>query len=171
LEPKKHECSAEMRGDERRVLDALVIALAPVGFRVERRSAGELELTGLPPLMGSHHVALVGASRIVARASDRRLVLEAELGGVEQIRRFLTLLPLSMGVMSGIVFGGVFPLVFRERLAERGWIFLAPIFGMVVVLFLIAFVFGRIATKKFEARTRAALDALTVSVASIGADG
>src|SRR5258706_12063074 len=115
MEPKKHECSAEMRGDGGRVLDALVIALAPVGFRVERRSAGEVELTGLTPMMGSHHVALVGASRIVARASDRRLVLEAELGGVEQIRRFLTLFPLSLGVMLGIVFGGVVPLVFRER--------------------------------------------------------
>jgi hypothetical protein len=169
MEPKKHECSAEMRGDARRVLDALVIALAPVGFRVERRSAGEVELAGMTAL-GSHHAPLVGASRIVAHASDRRLVVRAELGGVEQIRRFLTLFPLLLGVTFGVIFGGVFPLAFREKLAERGWIFLAPMLMLVVVLFLIAFVFGRLATRKFEARTRAALDALTISVASIGAD-
>ncbi len=170
MEPKNHETSAEMRGDGRRVLDALVIALAPVGFRVERRTASEVEFSGMPPL-GSHHVPLVGASRIVARAENRRLVLKAELGGVEQIRRFLLLFPLSMGVMLGIVFGGILPLVLRQRFAERGWIFLAPIFAMVVVLSLIALVVSQFATRKFEARTRAALDALTISVASIGADG
>jgi len=71
----------------------------------------------------------------------------------------------------GIVFGGILPLVLRQRFAERGWIFLAPIFAMVVVLSLIALVVSQFATRKFEARTRAALDALTISVASIGADG
>jgi len=170
MEPKNHETSAEMRGDGRRVLDALVIALAPVGFRVERRTASEVEFSGMPPL-GSHHVPLVGASRILARAENRRLVLKAELGGVEQIRRFLHRLPLLMGVMLGIVFGGIFPLVFRQRFSERGWYLLAPMLGMVLVFFLIALVVGPIATRKFEARTRVALDALTISVASIGADG
>jgi hypothetical protein len=159
-----------MRGDERRVLDALVIALASVGFRVERRAAGEVEFVGLTAL-GAHHIALVGASRIVARASDRRLVLEAELGGVEQLRRFMSLLPLTMGVGLAIVVGAVVPIVFRQKIEERGWILLAPMFGMVFMLFLIALVFGPIAARKFEARTRAALDALTISVASVGADG
>jgi VIT1/CCC1 family predicted Fe2+/Mn2+ transporter len=170
MEVKTHESSAEMRGDERRVLDALVIALASVGFRVERRAAGEVEFVGLTAL-GAHHIALVGASRIVARASNRRLVLEAELGGVEQMRRFLTVFPLWLGVMFGTIFGVLLPTVFRQKFEERGWILLAPVLLMVVVLFLIGLVFGRLAMKKFEARTRAALDALTISVASIGADG
>ena len=156
-----------MRGDGHRVLDALVIALAPVGFRVERRTESEVELSGMPPI-GSHHVPLVGASRIVARAESRRLVLDAELGGVEKIRRFLRVLPLWLGVGFGVVFGGICPIVFHQRFSERGWILLAPMLGMVLVLFLIALVFGPLATRKFEARTRAALDALAISVASIG---
>jgi hypothetical protein len=170
MEPKTHDCSAEMCGDGRRVLDALVIALAPVGFRVERRTPSEVEFVGMTAI-GSHHVPLFGASRIVARAENRRLVLEAELGGVEQIRRFLRYFPLSMGVLFLTIFGGVCPLVFHERFAERGWILLAPMLGMVVVLFLIALVVVPVATRKIEARTRAALDALTISVATIGADG
>jgi hypothetical protein len=170
MEPKRHECSAEMRGDRRRVLDALVIALSSSGFRVDRRSANDVELAG-PARFGSQRNPIVGASRIVARASDRRLVVEAELGGVERMHRFLFLLPLQMSVVFGIVFGGVVPLVFRERFAQRGWILLAPMLGMVVVLFLIALVVGPFATRKFESMTKEALDALATSVATIGADG
>ena len=170
MAPRTHETSAEMRGDGRRVLDALVIALSSNGFHVDRRSESEVELTG-PARFASYHNPMLGASRVVARVSDRRLAVRAELGGLEQIRRLLLHLPLSMGGLFGIIFGVAVPLFFRERFAERGWILLAPMLGLVVALFLIALVVGPIAMRKFESMTRSSLDALTISVATIGADG
>lgn len=170
MNTKTCECSADMRGDVRRVLDALVTALASNGFRVERRTAGEVELIG-PKSFGSHHNPFVGASRIVARSSGRRLVLSAELGGIEWLRRFLLIFPLSLGAFFAIVFGVVFPLVHRDKLGELGWRALLPIAPVLGIFLFVGFVVRPLAVRKFESKTRAALDALTTSVASIGADG
>jgi hypothetical protein len=170
MEPKQHECSAEMRGDAGRVLDALVIALAASGFRVERRTASEVELTGLASF-SSHRSALFGVTRIVARASNRRLAITAELGGVERMRRFLLLIPLSLGGVFAILFGVVFPIVFREKRGELGWRVLLPVVPIFVVFLFIGFVVLPLVSRQVEARTRAALDALATSLASIGADG
>ena len=169
MEPRKHESSAEMRGDGRLVLDALVTALASSGFRVERRTASEVELAG-PKLHGHQHTPIVGASRIVARASSRRLQLSAELGGVDSIHRLLLVLPLSMGAFFVVVLGVLFGVVFHDKRDASGRPVLLSIVPIVGIMLLVGFVIRPLAVKKLETRTKAALDALTISVASIGAD-
>ena len=166
MEPKRHESSAEMRGDPRRVLDALVIALSSNGFRVDRRTDSEVELTG-PARLGMHHQALAGASRIVAKAAQRRLALTAELGGVERLRRFLLILPVGICVVLVISLGGVFAFTFDRS----QWKFIATLLGSILGIELLTFlIVGPLVTRKFESKTREALDALATSVATVGAD-
>lgn len=155
-----------MRGDGRRVLDALVIALAPHGFRVERRTESEVELSG-PAHIGSSHQALGGASRIVARASSRRLAITAELGGVARMRRFLLVFPVTMCGGLAVVLGTVFAFTFDAS----QWKFVGSLLGTIVGIQSVAWlIVGPLVTRKFESKTRAALDALATSVATVGAD-
>ncbi len=159
-----HEASAEMRGDPRAVLDALVIALASSGFRVERRTDTEVELTG-PAGFGSQHQAVVGASRIVAKAAHRRLVLTAELGQVARLRRFLTFFPPAMCVALFGVLGIVFAFTFDAAKWKFVGGLLGAILGIQVVTWLIL---GPLIARKFESKAKAAIDALATSVATIG---
>jgi hypothetical protein len=167
MEPKKHECSAEMRGDGRRVLDALVIALSSSGFRVDRRSESEVELTA-PARFGSHYHPIVGASRIVAKASQRRLAITAELGGVDRMRRFLLLFPGIMCLVLVVVLGIVFSVTFGT---DHWRVICMPLGAILVIQVVTWSIVGPLASRKFESKTRAALDALATSVATIGADG
>ncbi len=169
MEPRTYETSADMRGDPGRVLDALVIALAGSGFRVERRAPSEVVLAGPSPI-GTHRNMLIGASRILARASARRLVITAELGGIERVRRFMLLIPLWICLSLAAVLGVVLPLVASQRPGERGWIVFAPMIPFVCIFLVVGLVVRPVATRMMELRTKQALDALAISVGTIGAD-
>jgi hypothetical protein len=92
--------------------DALKSALATLtsnGFAITRRDATSATLTG-PGLNSSRQNPLLGASRIDLRIDNKLLQVNAELGGIDTMRRFLMWFPFLLGLGLGLVFvviGGV----------------------------------------------------------------
>jgi hypothetical protein len=136
--------SAEIafEGDTAKALDLGAAALTSIGFRMIARDGSSLEMVG-PSMTSTRQSALVGASRIwIIRGVDQ-LSIEAELGGVRRMSRFVTFFPVSLSVILCVVFYVVFSLVFDNRaweipvLVVTGanvvlWLFLAPVLARYV---------------------------------------
>lgn len=160
-EPMKHATATPFEGDAARAFDAAVLLLTNLGFRVVARSDSSLELVG-PGMNSSREAALVGASRIEFRHGRGELTVEAELGGVRQMARFVSLFPLGLCLFLAVLLTAVFhlagfpPWAATIVLTVTGlnaivWFFLAPIMA-----------------RSMRTRTCRALDALVGNVASMG---
>lgn len=124
-------------GDTAKALDLAAAALTSIGFRMIARDGSSLEMTG-PSTTSTRQSPLTGASRIQATHSGGELSIEAELGGVQRISRFVTFFPLGLCVAMGVGFFVLFSLIFDDRkweipvLAIMGgnallWLFLGPL--------------------------------------------
>lgn len=92
------------------VLQAALLTLTNNGFAIVKRDGKSADLTG-PGLNSTIHNPLLGASRIHLELHGHKLSLDAELGGVETMRRFLMRFPFMLGLGLGLFFwvvGGVF---------------------------------------------------------------
>jgi hypothetical protein len=148
-------------GNTAKAFDLALSALTPLGFQAVTRDALSLELVG-PGMNSTRQSALLGASRIQITRSGRELAIEAELGGVEWMGRFLVLFPIGLCLFLAVLFFVVFSLLFNNRLwvipvvAVTGgnallWLFLAPYL-----------------TRVIKARTCRGIDALLNNMALTG---
>ncbi len=136
-------------------------ALTGVGFQITRRTARSVEMAG-PGMNNNRQSPLVGASQIHLECKPGELTLEANLGGVKRMTRFVTLFPiglvLCLGVVLSVVFGFLFgPGTWITAVAGAGganaavWLLLGPLIA-----------------RGIRGRTIKALDSLLANMVAVG---
>jgi hypothetical protein len=156
-----YQSSIPFEGNAAKAFDLAVSALTSLGFRTLARSDAMLELEG-PGMNSTRQSSLLGASRIQVTCHSRQLALDAELGGVQRMTRFLMYFPAGLNLLLCLVFFAVFSIVFDHRLWVRPvlavtggnlllWLFLAPVIA-----------------RKVQARTRQGIDTLLNNMAVAG---
>ncbi len=109
------------------VLQVALAILANSGFKIVNRDSHSASLSG-PGLNSTRQNPLLGATSIQIVVDDDRMKLDAELGGVDSMRRFLTRFPFMLGlglaalfgVGGGFLFGRAFGVGFGVPWAQ-GW--------------------------------------------------
>lgn len=91
----------EVTGD---VLQVALAILANSGFKIVNRDSHSASLTG-PGLNNTRQNPLLGATLIQIVVDDDRMKLNAELGGVDSMSRFLTRFPFMLGLGLAVLFG------------------------------------------------------------------
>jgi hypothetical protein len=157
----QYAASQPFRGDPGRAFGLAESALTALGFRLTDRTASSVELVG-PGMNNSRESALVGASRI--RISDNRgeLAVEADLGGVARLARFVTLFPIGLCLALAVVLSAVF----AAQFGPGNWtVAVAAATGGIALVWL---VLGPLMARAFRARTVRALDALLANMVVVG---
>ena len=156
-----YAASRPFRGDTAKAFGMAESALTGLGFRLTDRTAASIELAG-PGMNSSRESGLMGASRIRISAGHAELAVEADLGGVERLARFLKLFPIALVLCLGVVFAVVFSVTF----GSGAWIVaVAAAVGGNAAVWL---VLGPWMAKSFRARTSRALDTLLANMVAVG---
>jgi hypothetical protein len=154
-----HQQTIRIPGDPARALEFAVAVLASVGFRITTREPNAAELVG-PGFRNSRENALRGATHIQLRTHFDQLTLDADLGGVAWMGKFLfwfpTLLCLGIGVVLSIVFFFVF--------GPGAWFYI--VVAVVAADGILWNFLGPMIARSLEARTRNELDTLLANAAA-----
>ena len=144
--------------------DLAAAALTSLGFRIVARDDSSLDASG-PGMTSTREGALLGASRIRVTRKPRELAVDAELGGVRRMKRFLAVFPagLSLGLLA--VFFVVFGLVFDHR----GWV--VPVVAATVGNALLWLILAPVMARHVRARTCRGIDTLLNNMALAGRTG
>src|SRR5687767_16040666 len=102
-----HSATLPFHGDSSQALNLAIAALTSIGFRLSEHTPESLDMTG-PGMNNTRASALTGASRIQFRAGAGELSLDAELGGVQRMVRFVTWFPPLLCLFLGVVLSVVF---------------------------------------------------------------
>jgi hypothetical protein len=157
----QYDAALPFAGDTEKAFGLAESALTGIGFRITKRTAESVELVG-PRMNSSRESTLIGASRIRILDEGRQLVLEAELGGVARMSRFVTLFPMGLMFFLCVVFGVVFGVAF----GPGDWIWaIAAVAGGNALLWLLL---GPWMARKFRDRTTSGLDALLANMVAVG---
>lgn len=147
------------------------VILCQNGFKIERQNTNGIVLSG-PGLQSTRQNPLLGASQVELSAERTTLALEAELGGVDSMRRFLIVLPLALGMVFfslSIVTGGVVVAVnfgqAKQMLADPGhwWLWLMPLWPVWPIAPWM--VLGPLMSRWMRSRTERALETLVHNAA------
>jgi hypothetical protein len=159
--PLVHENSAPFAGDPTKALDFALGVLAGQGFRLTYRTPTSIAAVG-PGMNNTRESPLRGASAVRLESRPGRLALNAELGGVEWMGKFLTWFPniLCFGL------GVVLTIVFLLTMGPGWWI--AIVACVVAADGMLWLLLGPFIAKHLEAKTRNALDTLLVNAAGMG---
>lgn len=157
----KYAASLPFRGDVDKAFGLAESALTALGFRLTERTPASIEMVG-PGMNSSRQSALVGASRIRISGSRSELALEADLGGVARMSRFVMLFPIGLVLCLGVVLC----VVFSALLGPGNWIFaVAGAAGGNAVLWLLL---GPLVARGIRARTCSGLDSLLANMVVVG---
>ena len=148
-----YECSTPLTGDAQAALDHGRNILASLGFRVSRKSDGELEAIG-PGLNSSNQPPLLGATELTLAVSASTVTAKATLGGVRRLTLFVCIFPPALV----ICLLGVFAIIG----AAKGK---PPLPWPELSGFLVFFLMGPIMAPWILRRTRKAIDDLVYNVA------
>jgi hypothetical protein len=99
-----HTQSLDFRGDPAPAFALATATLTASGFRLVAQTARSLEFAGAG-MNSTRGNPLLGASQITLTADAGRIELQAELGGVRRMRRFLVVLLLGLSLLDVVVFG------------------------------------------------------------------
>jgi hypothetical protein len=105
----RYENQVPFRGDLGRAFDLAIASLTSLGFRIVEKTATSVAFEG-PGMVNTRQSPLTGASAIQLSAAGPDLRLEADLGGVAGMARFLYVFPFLLGA----ILLGVFALVFAR---------------------------------------------------------
>jgi hypothetical protein len=136
-------------------------ALTGIGFRITERTAASLEMVG-PGMNSSRDSPLVGASRIHIRGGRGKIAVEADLGGVQRMSRFVTLFPLGLCLTLFILLALVFSALSGP---ENSIVNAATATGGIALLWLLL---GPLISRWIRARTCRGLDALLANMVAVG---
>jgi hypothetical protein len=158
--PYNYHSSMPFRGEAEKALGLAESALTALGFRITEHTPASIELVG-PSMNSTRQSPLVGASRVRIMNRQGELAVEAELGGVERMSRFVTLFPLGLGLVLGLVMWIVF-----SALGRAG----AGIMPAIIPLIATApwLVIGPLMARSIRARTGRALDVLVANMVVVG---
>lgn len=148
-------------GDTAKAFDLAASALTGLGFRISSRDASSLELAG-PGMTGTRQSALLGATRLQIARGAHDLSIQAELGGVRTMTRFVTLFPLALSLSLCLILGALFSAAFDHR----GWVW--PVLGGTGANALVWLFLGPWMARHIRNRTCRAIDALLDSMATTG---
>ena len=90
-----HSAAIPFSGDSSRAFDLAISSLTSIGFRIENRDSGVVEFSG-PGMNSTRESPLRGASQLTIREGIQELSVEAELGGVERMCRFVRIFPVAL---------------------------------------------------------------------------
>lgn len=131
--------SAMKAGPSDDVVHAALLTLANNGFAIVNRDENSADLTG-PGLTSTRQNPLLGASKIHLELHGQQLRLDAELGGVDSMRRFLMRFPLVLGLGLGLFFGVCGGLLFGRQFGvgfgvpwAQGWMWLLVSLGFALL--------------------------------------
>ena len=156
-----------------KVIDTALQTLVHCGFEITERERDSAKLVG-PGMNSTRQNALLGASRISLFVdNDQTLHLDARLGGVEKMQKFLTMFPFLLGlglaaffaIGGGLLFGQQFGIGFGVPWAPNWrWLIVATGGALLPVapwLFL-----SPLMTRAIRRRTEQALETLAQDVCS-----
>jgi hypothetical protein len=148
-------------GNTGKAFDLAGVVLTALGFRIVARDDSSLDATG-PGLNSSRQNALLGASRIQVMRRSAELALEAELGGVQRLARFVTLFPVGLSLFLCVLFFVLFSLLFDHFL----WVL--PVVAMTGANALLWLILGPLLARHFRGRTCQGIDVLLNNMAVAG---
>ena len=155
----EYSTSVPFTGNAKRALAVAQSTLLASNFVVVSASETSLQVKGrgMTSTRGNPLKGMTEGTFIVRNSA---IEVSAVLGGVQWLKKFLRIMPLSMAVLFLVIFGAIaiFDPIFR-----LWWIFLIPIAALSPWLIL-APVFGR----SMERRTTAALDDLVANMVLLG---
>ena len=133
-----HSAAIPFSGDPSLAFDLAISLLTGIGFRIEKRDSGVVQFTG-PGMNSTRESPLRGASQLRIREGIQELSVEAELGGVERMCRFIRIFPLALNffllllavVITAASHPAVLPIVAGVAAAATGvnalvWLALSP---------------------------------------------
>src|SRR5688500_4455846 len=115
----RYAASLPFAADPSRALSLADSALTSVAFRITHRTPTSAEYLG-PGMTGSRQSPLLGASRSLISISSGQLSLEADLGGVQRLARFVTIFPIALPLVLGVILTLTFRLIFGPRFGAAG---------------------------------------------------
>ncbi|MCA8998088.1 MAG: hypothetical protein KDA80_13915 [Planctomycetaceae bacterium] len=155
----------------------LLQTLSANGFAVVEQEPKRMRFAG-PGLNSTRQNPIRGVSELVAEVRDGTLALDAELGGVEFLGRFLRIFPVALGLFLlvvlgtslGLVLGAQFGIGFGVPFAP-GWMWL-PFIGAITLLPTLPWLFlGPMITQSIRKKTERAVDALLTTVIASNENG
>lgn len=157
----QHSATMPFQGDVEKAFGLAEPALTALGFRVDHRTATELVMTG-PGMNNSNQSPLVGASRIQVTKGNRELSLDADLGGVQTMSRFVMLFPPALTLVIAFVLIVVFLLV----KGPGRWLY--TILLAAIPIELVWLIIGSYMARRFRRQTCAAMDTLLANMVAVG---
>jgi hypothetical protein len=157
----QYAASLPFGGNTDKALGLAESTLTAVGFRLTERTADSMEWAG-PGMHSTRQSALVGASRIRVLDGRGKLAIEADLGGVARMSRFVRLFPVGLALF----LGGVLSVVFSLVHGPGTWLAVvaAVVGGNAVLWWLLAPLMAR----GIRARTCRELDTLLANMVAVG---
>ena len=157
----QYAATQPFQGDTDKAFRLAESALTALGFRFTERTTTSIELAG-PGMNSSRESGLMGATRIRISGGHGELAVEADLGGVARLSRFVTLFRPGLCLILAVVLSGVFAGVFGPGL----WLVaVAGATGANAILWLML---GPWMARGFRRRTDRALDTLLANMVTVG---
>jgi hypothetical protein len=100
--------------DTQRTFSNTITILEAVGFKILSCDQNRAELQG-PGMNSTKQNPLLGATTIQVRRSDSGIKLDATLGGIATMERFLKWFPLGLGLLLGTLFAFVGGMGFGQQ--------------------------------------------------------
>lgn len=161
----QHTNTIPFDGDTGRAFDLAMSSLTSLGFRVVSRDETRMEMAG-PGMNSSRQSALLGASRLRLTRGIQELSVQAELGGVETMARFVTLFPIVLVLGLGIIFVLLAAVQQGGQMPSRAS--LVPVIAAVAPNAALWLILGPWMARRIGRKTREALDALLNNMAVAG---
>ncbi|MDO9546922.1 MAG: hypothetical protein Q7J07_09280 [Pelolinea sp.] len=114
---------AAYSGNSQFVIKTALQTLLPLGFKIIDQTVSALIVEG-PGYNSTRQNALLGISRGELSFSRLSISINAELGGVDRMARFLLILLLGMGAIQAIIFTGLW--FYVDRLHAQPWFLVIP---------------------------------------------
>jgi hypothetical protein len=134
-----YSTSAVTHNPSGETLQAALAILTNNGFAIVNRDERTASLTG-PGLNSTKQNPLLGASKICLALEGNQLHVDAELGGVESMQRFLIRFPLLLGLVLGLLFCVIGGRVFGQQFGlgfgvpwAQGWRWILVTFGLTML--------------------------------------
>jgi hypothetical protein len=150
-------------GNAARAFDMAVASLTMLGFQIAAKDSAALEFVG-PGMKSTRQSALLGASRIRIEAGADSLSLDAELGGVASMARFIALFPAGLCLFLFAIGVGIASITAPQHLVMIAAIAAASVAINIVIWLVLA----PILTRYIKGRSCRAVDALLKNMAVVG---
>lgn len=159
----RYETSIPFDGEAMLAFDAVITSLTPAGFKVKEATPDSLSMSG-PGMNSTRESPVLGATEVRLLARESSLALEADLGGVERMTRFVRLFPPLLSIGICLVVGFVLYLQFGQQLPTQ-------VFGAIGFVALansaLWIVLAPMISRRMRSRTCLALDALLTNAATV----